>query len=70
MVLIMSEPTIFLRRPQVEQRTGLKRSTIYKFMKLGTFPAPVRIGPRAVAWLESDIEQWQAAQVAATCNAA
>jgi len=57
---------IFLRRPQVEIRTGLKRSTIYQRIKDGTFPKPVRIGPRAVAWLETDVSQWQAAQVAAS----
>jgi prophage regulatory protein len=57
---------IFLRRPQVEARTGLKRSTIYQRIRDGTFPKPVRIGPRAVAWLETDVSQWQAAQVAAS----
>lgn len=56
----------FLRRNMVEQRTGLKRSTIYKHMREGTFPNPIRIGPRMVAWLESDIEKWQAEQVAAS----
>lgn len=60
----------FLRRPQVEARVGLKRATIYQRIKNGTFPKPINIGPRAVAWLESDIEQWQAAQVAASRNAA
>ena len=66
----MSASTTFLRRPQVEARTGLKRSTIYQRVRAGSFPAPIRIGPRAVAWLESDVEAWQAAQVAATRNAA
>ena len=66
----MSQNTTFLRRRTVENKTGLSRSTIYARVKDGTFPAPVRIGPRAVAWLESDVEAWQAAQVAATRNAA
>jgi len=60
----------FLRRRTVETKTGLSRSTIYARIAAGTFPKPVRIGPRAVAWLESDVEAWQAAQVAATRNAA
>jgi prophage regulatory protein len=66
----MTTPTTFLRRPTVETRTGLSRSSIYQRIKDGSFPAPVRIGPRAVAWVEADIEAWQAAQVAATRAAA
>ncbi len=47
-----------LRRPDVEALTGLSRSTIYASMDRGTFPRPVRIGLRAVAWREDDIECW------------
>ena len=48
----------FLKRPEIEQRTGLKRSTIYDKMKAGTFPKPVKLGARAVAWLEPEIDAW------------
>ena len=47
-----------LRRPDVEALTGLSSSTIYKFMKDGTFPKTVKIGPRAVGWRQTDIEDW------------
>lgn len=59
---IQHEPAI-LRRPQVEQRTGLSRSTLYQYIKDGDFPKPVRLGLRAVGWLESDIGAWIAARV-------
>lgn len=59
---IQHEPVI-LRRPQVEQRTGLSRSTLYQYIKDGDFPKPVRLGLRAVGWLESDISDWIAARV-------
>ena len=49
---------IFLKRPEIEYRTGLKRSTIYDKMKAGTFPKPVKLGARAVAWLEPEIDAW------------
>ena len=39
-------------------RIGLARSTIYRMIEAGTFPRPVKIGQRAVAWPESDIERW------------
>ncbi|RYG92283.1 AlpA family transcriptional regulator [Loktanella sp. IMCC34160] len=46
------------RRPWVEEATGLSRSSIYAAMKDGTFPKPVQIGKRAVAWSEADIAEW------------
>ena len=46
-----------LRLPQVIQRTGYRRSTIYEKIALGTFPTPVHLGPRAVAWISSEIDQ-------------
>jgi len=56
--------TRFIRRPAVESRTGLSRSTIYLLMQNGQFPKPVRIGGRAVAWPEADIEAWLNARLA------
>ncbi|MGR3804909.1 MAG: helix-turn-helix transcriptional regulator [Marinibacterium profundimaris] len=47
-----------LRRPEVEARTGLSRSTLYDWMKRGEFPQPVKLGARLVAWRESDIAAW------------
>lgn len=46
-----------LRRPEVEKRTGLKRSSIYTRMSKGTFPQSVSLG-RAVAWVEEEIDAW------------
>ena len=59
---IQREPT-FLRRKQVETRTGLSRSTIYQYIKDGAFSKPVPLGPRAVGWLESDVSDWIAGRV-------
>ena len=52
-----------LRRKQVQARTGLARSTIYFHIQNGTFPRPVPLGPRAVGWLESEINDWIAERV-------
>lgn len=57
------------RRRQVEQLVQLSRSTIYAAVKAGTFPAPVRIGARAVAWRVSEVEQWLEARPLATATA-
>ena len=65
-VTIMAQPIqrerAFLRRKQVETRTGLSRSTIYQYSKDGAFPKPVPLGPRAVGWLESEVSEWIAAR--------
>ncbi|WP_375176683.1 helix-turn-helix transcriptional regulator [Marinobacter mobilis] len=47
-----------LRRKEVEAITGRSRSAIYEGMAAGTFPKPVKIGARAVAWPETVIRQW------------
>lgn len=47
-----------LRRPEVEARTGLSRSTLYAWMDRSEFPRPVRLGTRIVAWRESDVNAW------------
>ena len=62
MRLIMTE--VFLRRKQIEKVTGLARSTIYDKIKSGSFPKPVKIGDRAVAWLGSEIDEWQRDRIA------
>jgi prophage regulatory protein len=59
-----------LRLTNVKARTGLSRSTIYLRIKAGAFPAQVSLGPRAVGWLEDDIERWIATQVARSRNTA
>ena len=55
-----------LRLPQVKSATGLSKSTIYARIAEGTFPKQIPIGPRLVVWVESDIQNWIAEQVAAT----
>ena len=60
--------TTFIRLPEVIARTGLKRSSIYKFVNQGTFPPQIPLGERAVAWDSEAVDRWmeeriQAAQV-------
>ena len=44
-----------LRLSEVLTRTGLARTTIYRKMRDGSFPEPLKIGARAVRWPESEI---------------
>lgn len=47
-----------LRLRNVMAVTGLKRSTVYKAMTLYGFPKPVRITPRSIAWVSTEIDAW------------
>ena len=49
---------LILKRPAVQARTGLSRSTIYLMMAQGAFPKPIPLGARAVGWIESEIDTW------------
>lgn len=55
----MTAPKQFLRLPAVISMVGIGRTVIYERIKAGTFPAPVQIGARAVAWDASEIASWQ-----------
>jgi len=59
----MNACKIFLRLPSVKARTGLSRSSIYLRIKQGTFPKPIPLGGRAVAWQEFEINDWIDEQV-------
>jgi prophage regulatory protein len=43
----------------VERFSGLDHSTVYRRIKAGSFPPPVRVGTRRSAWRESDLVRWQ-----------
>jgi prophage regulatory protein len=61
----LQQALTILRRKQVEARTGLSRSTIYQRVADGTFPKPVRLGARAVGWVEAEIQEFLRNRVAA-----
>ena len=48
----------FLRLPEVLERISLSRAQIYNLISLGEFPPQIKLGDRASAWLESEIDLW------------
>lgn len=52
-----------IRMPVVEEMTGYTSSTIYLAIREGTFPKPVKIGQRASAWVESEVNAWINARI-------
>ena len=50
-----------LRTPEVVRITGLSKTTIWRRVKSGDFPPPVRLGSmetRSVGWREGEVERW------------
>ncbi len=64
------DDVIFLRLPDVKAVTGLSKTSLYALIKEKSFPAPVRLGPRAVAWVKSEIRQWAVERVQASRSVA
>ena len=68
MILILAILVSFLRRREVQDRTGLSKSTIYEKIKSGEFPKPVRLGDRdarSVGWVSSEVDEWIRGRIAA-----
>jgi prophage regulatory protein len=48
-----------LRFPRVKERVGgLSKSWIYQEITKGRFPTPIKLGGRAVGWLQSEVDAW------------
>lgn len=47
-----------IRLKTVLTRTGLSRSTLYRKIAEGTFPAQLKISVHGTGWHESAIERW------------
>jgi prophage regulatory protein len=63
MAVQLRKALAILRLRQVKERTGRSRSSIYADVKAGRFPRPINIGPRAVGWVEDEIDDWLADRV-------
>lgn len=48
----------FLKLKEVMEKTALSRSAIYRKMNEDQFPKSISLGDRAVAWVESEVEEW------------
>ncbi len=58
-----------LRPPEVMARTGLSRTTIWRRVRAGTFPAPHELGVNSVGWPASEITAWLASRPRRTYGA-
>jgi prophage regulatory protein len=54
---------VIYRINELKRITGVSRSFIYASIQAGNFPSSIKLGPRAVGWLSSDIETWIAERI-------
>jgi len=60
------EEVTFLRLPGVKKITGLSKSSLYALIQEKSFPAPVRLGARTIAWARSEVRQWDLERIRAS----
>lgn len=58
-------PERLVRMIEVERQTGISRSQLYRLMTAGDFPRPVPLYGRSKAWVESQVQAWITARIAA-----
>ena len=51
-----------LRMRDVLEMVSVSRTTVWRQVKAGDSPAPIRLSPRSVGWRQSDIEEWIASR--------
>lgn len=59
-----------IKLPEVKRRTTLSTSEIYRRLESGTFPKQIKLGAKAVAWLEHEIDAWIDARIAESVGVA
>ena len=62
----LDTPKTFIKLPAVKARTSLSTSEIYRRLEAGTFPQQIRLGAKAVAWLEHEVDAWIEQQITAS----
>jgi prophage regulatory protein len=48
----------FYRIPQLIQILNVSKSTIWSWVKDGTFPAPIKLGKNCSAWSSEVVNKW------------
>jgi prophage regulatory protein len=59
---MQSEPERLLSLDEVMAAAHKSRAQIYRDVKAGKFPAPLEVGPNAIAWLAREVATWQASR--------
>lgn len=62
-------PNTLIKLPAVKERTTLSTSELYRRIEAGTFPKQIKLGAKAVAWLEHEVNEWIEQHISASRTA-
>lgn len=51
-------PKKLLKKTEVVELLGISSTTIYRLIKAGKFPKPIKLSPSRIAWTEAAIQKW------------
>lgn len=51
-----------LRVSDVLKRTGMSRTSLYRKLRQGAFPAPLELGSNAIGWESTTVADWIASR--------
>jgi prophage regulatory protein len=54
----------FMRLPEVREKTGLSRATIYRMISAGGFPKQAKLSAQCSGWWSTEVEAWSASRIA------
>lgn len=63
---IQPQTAQFYRLPQLKARLNVSGSSIWAWVKKGTFPAPVKLSQNTTAWNAADVEAWAQSRITAS----
>ena len=52
------QTTRLIRMPEVLSKTGYQKSWVYRLISENQFPKPIKLGRRAVAFIEIEVDEW------------
>jgi prophage regulatory protein len=60
----------FVSYPELKSHYGIgySRKYIIELVRMGLFPAPVNLGSNSIAWIDTELDDWSAARIAARDN--
>ena len=61
---MLEQSKSLIRLSEVQRRTGYSKAWIYRLISQKRFPSSVKIGTRAIAFVESEIDEWIDARIA------
>ena len=67
MTVIQNNTKRVIRQKEVCDKLGLSKATVWTYVrKRDDFPKPIRLGANSVGWLESEIDAFIDARIAAS----